>query len=511
MTDGDRPDRDERRAELPEEAVDDLAAIQESGKALLNNFYICIRMAGLYDASNAAFKKPMKSLKVRLDRYFGENMDMKVMFAEGQIYINDVRLKTDAAGFDWVEGLTDFFMKRDIGGFSINSPPRPEALDGFLQLIIKTPFKKAGDEEPSPRELLAKALAKHGISEFSVLKPMELAEEDERMDTGREVILLDSVSSYISGIMSYKSFAMAKGGSAQLIQMTRTVQQLADAADEVGGDLMALVTIKNVEHVLLSHAMNVCVLSMMMGKMLPLSKAQICDLAIGALMHDIGKVVLKDEEIPYQRHPYESYRVIMNQGEFDTSLLLRGLIALDHHVSYDGVKGFPQFRLGQRPHMFARIVAIADAFDCLTTPAGGDKPMLPDIALRSIMKNAGTIFDPVLANLFAETIGRYPVGTLVETDSGDLGIVLKSGRGASRMLRPIVLIVKDRYGKDVPGGFVIDMSEKHQQRKAFLHSIVCSHDPEQLGINVSGFLLDFLAGRSQQIADEAGEAPREEG
>jgi HD-GYP domain-containing protein (c-di-GMP phosphodiesterase class II) len=238
--------------------------------------------------------------------------------------------------------------------------------------------------------------------------------------------------------------------------------------------------------------MNVCILSIVMGKMLQLGKAEMSDLALGAMLHDIGKFQEGESEADYQKHPYESFKWIMKGNEVNHSMLMKGLIALDHHVSFDGNKGFPAFRLGQRPHLYARIVSIADAYDCLTTPVADQEALLPDIALRTILKQAGTIFDPMLAQVFVETLGKYPVGTLVELDSGDLGIVLKSGRSELRVTRPVVLLVRDRFGSEIEGGDIVDLTERHTERKAFKSSIVCSHDPARLGINISGYLIDFL-------------------
>jgi hypothetical protein len=84
------------------------------------------------------------------------------------------------------------------------------------------------------------------------------------------------------------------------------------------------------------------------------------------------------------------------------------------------------------------------------------------------------------------------VGTLVELDSGDLGIVLKSGRSELRVTRPVVLLIRDRFGNDIEGGDIMDLTERHSERKAYKSSIVCSHDPARMDINISGYLIDFL-------------------
>lgn len=71
-------------------------------------------MAHLYDPGNEAFRKPMLSLKGKLDEFLAEQGVLKVMFSEGQVYLNDTRLKVDSSIFEWVNELVNFFTEREI-------------------------------------------------------------------------------------------------------------------------------------------------------------------------------------------------------------------------------------------------------------------------------------------------------------------------------------------------------------------------------------------------------------
>jgi len=475
--------------------ISNVAEFQENGKNLLQNIFICLRMSSLYDPSNEAYKKPVMQLHSRIDTFFSMYGEIKMIFSEGQVYLNDTRLKLDSSSFEWVNETTEYFAQRDVGGLRITSPPAPKSLFDFFSALRSTPKKnpKETDEIQSPREILLRNLSNAGVKEIIPMSLLALTDEEEAEEKAGT---LQAVNMYISGMISFKNLALSgyrASKTMNLVDLTRVVQGLSDAEDSFGSGILSLITIKNCEHFLLSHSMNVCLLSIVLGKKLGLTKAHLCNLALAALLHDIGQFDTEESESNYDEHPFKSYKLVMQTGEINQELLIRAASVLDHHISYDGKMGFPEFRLGLKPHLFSRIIAIADAYDSMTTPAKDTKPVLPDVAIRSIVKKSGTAFDPVVTQAFVETLGKYPVGTLVELDNGDLGIVVRSGKGDGRIVRPIVLLVRDRFGNKIENYQIVDLTEKHPRRKAFLREIVCSHDPAKIGINVSGFLIDFYS------------------
>lgn len=475
---------------------EEIRSMQNLGRDVVQSFFVCIRMSQLYDSSNQAYQKPLGNFIKKLKEFLSNFGELRAVFAEGQIYINDMRLKGDVGSYEWVSELINYFTERGLGGVRIVSLPRREKVTDFLAELSRLRKSKDRAKLLSNRDELIRKLSQQRINEIIPLKIMELSDTDE--DVEGENPVMNSVGAYISGLFSFNRIVQSGGDKvvdSGLIQLTRTVQLISDAEDKIGGNILSLITIKNCENYLLTHSMNVCVLSMVIGKKLGLNREELCDLSLGALVHDIGKFQnVHQDDTDYTNHPYESFKFIISQEEPSKSMILKAFIALDHHISFDGKRGFPSFRIGHIPHLFSRIVAVCDAYDCLTTPASHSdtEAMLPDVALRIILKKSGEIFDPVVSRLFVETLGKYPIGSVVEIDNGDIGIVVESGKGAHRLLRPKVLIIKDRYGNEMTDRVIYDLSERHPRRKAYLHSIVCSHIPARVGINVSGYLLDYL-------------------
>ena len=112
-----------------------LIAFQEAGKTLLNGFFICLRMARLYGPTNVALQKPLQATKEKLDEFVATEGLLKMVFSEGQIYVNDTRLKVDASSFEWAAGLVDFFTERDMGGLRIETGQSREALGARSGLL----------------------------------------------------------------------------------------------------------------------------------------------------------------------------------------------------------------------------------------------------------------------------------------------------------------------------------------------------------------------------------------
>ena len=108
---------------------------------------------------------------------------------------------------------------------------------------------------------------------------------------------------------------------------------------------------------------------------------------------------------------------------------------------------------------------------------------MPDETLGKMSRDAGRHFDPALMKVFVNTLGLFPVGTLIRIDSGDLGVVIYGGGEGERLSRPIISLI-GRDGK--PSGNV-DLAER-TPAGAYRWSIVMTEDPRKFGIQPSGII-----------------------
>ena len=157
-----------------------------------------------------------------------------------------------------------------------------------------------------------------------------------------------------------------------------------------------------------------------MARGLRLDKERISVLRLGALLHDVGKLVvpssvllkrgpLTDEELGLmRRHPAAGARMLRSLGAPETILPL----VLHHHERWDG-DGYPTGRRGDDIPLEARVLCIADSFDAMTSTRPYRTSWTPDEALKELERCAGTQFDPELVGAFAAAWADAGLGVLV--------------------------------------------------------------------------------------------------
>lgn len=212
--------------------------------------------------------------------------------------------------------------------------------------------------------------------------------------------------------------------------------------------LVNLVDIKSMDNYTYQHSVNVAVLSLILGIQLKLNKLELADLCIGALVHDIGKILvpkdilLKSDKLTVNEFEQIKEHTIKGfdytKKVFEISAMARA-VALQHHERFDG-KGYPDHRKGEDIHKFARIVSIADVYDALTSDRPYRRALSPSEALEYIMANGASQFDYEMVKTFAKIVVPYPEGTLVRLSSEEIAVIEEVFQ--SYPLRPKVKIVK---------------------------------------------------------------------
>lgn len=215
------------------------------------------------------------------------------------------------------------------------------------------------------------------------------------------------------------------------------------------------------EHTYL-HSVNVSVYSLLIGRGLNYSRRKLQELAMGTMLHDIGKTMIEPNiQFKKGRLTEREYQQIKKHAEIGYYILSKGSkmpeaakqIALNHHERLDGT-GYPKGKGKDELSEYDQIATIADVYDALTSDRCYKKKWSTDKAVDYLIANSGTMFSPELVQIFIQQIAIFPNGTMVKLSDGSIGIIKEQNRHVP--LRPIVRVIKDVDGNDIPP-FEVDL------------------------------------------------------
>jgi HD-GYP domain-containing protein (c-di-GMP phosphodiesterase class II) len=263
---------------------------------------------------------------------------------------------------------------------------------------------------------------------------------------------------------------------------------------------MGMTALRDYDQYTFAHSVNVCIFSIALGKKLDLSRDDLYELGMGALMHDMGKVRLPIElttksgvlgQVEWElirEHPTEGLLALMELSRIGELPLRAMLMAYEHHMKIDQT-GYPRSIRPREPSLFSRIVAIADGFDAATTKRTYQSdPWLPDAVLREMRDNSARGFDPLLVKAFISLTGFYPVGSVVILDSFELAVVIAPSTRPDRYNQPVVRIIFDEMGIPLSPPRTLDLTETDRETGAPLRTIIKTTDPERYGIDVRHYI-----------------------
>ncbi|PKM82632.1 MAG: HD-GYP domain-containing protein [Firmicutes bacterium HGW-Firmicutes-14] len=323
-------------------------------------------------------------------------------------------------------------------------------IDKLAGYGIPTVFIRSGGY--NPREVVQKRVqpssgkkAKRFYqSEIPDMIPADIREEAERaiqeimhnVKTGR-LIRTEKVKKVVEKILS------------QLINNVHIIGKLAD--------------IRILDDYTFAHSVNVCILSISTGVVMGYSKNRLRELGIGALLHDVGKMNIPDEILQkrgpltekefeeIKRHTLLGFEMLSQYADITWNA---ARISLQHHECFNG-SGYPWGINDKDIHEYSKIVAVSDVYDALTADRVYKNAILPYEAMEIIIASSGYQFDPEIVKLFVEHCEIYPVGSIVELNSGETGVVIDVNRGLPT--RPMVQVIADIEGNELDNGPEIDL------------------------------------------------------
>ncbi|MDR2028360.1 MAG: HD-GYP domain-containing protein [Treponema sp.] len=261
-------------------------------------------------------------------------------------------------------------------------------------------------------------------------------------------------------------FNIASGVSVEIRSIDNITGRLIQAVREQRDSIIGFILGGEVSgHEQAKSSVNTAILASLISLELRFLNHKIMQVVTGALLHDVGMLRLpkdildkrgglSDAELQrMQAHPLYGYKIICKELLYPEDV---GIIALQHHERWDG-EGYPRRLSGIEIDMGARIVSVADAFEAMVSEKPYRNSMMGYQAMKNLLSDNSRRFDPDVLKAFIQTMGIYPIGSIILLNNGSIARVVEVQGDAP--LRPKICILIDEFGKvyEQGQGDIIDL------------------------------------------------------
>jgi putative nucleotidyltransferase with HDIG domain len=281
---------------------------------------------------------------------------------------------------------------------------------------------------------------------------------------------------------------ISKDKQIDMQSINNTTNAIVDSVFRNQDALSCMARLRIKDEYLIEHSLNVSILISIFAKHLRIEKNIIEQLALGAFLHDVGKIKIPDRILNKPgRFTDDEYEIMKRHVEYGVEIISQETdispIALDiihqHHERLDG-QGYPNKLANDEINLYARMIAIVDSYDAMTADRVYKKGMSPIKAFKILSAGAEKSYDKSLVEQFIQCLGVYPIGTLVKLTSGKLGLISQLNK--SKPLNPFVKVFYNTRLNQAVAITEVDLSlPKHQDQ---IDSCI---RPEDFKLNLLGF------------------------
>jgi len=454
---------------------------------ILTYCHIVLKLIKVYEANNLVFMERLRDFWAALNEAFKTEDKIEIKLRQDSFFVNKIRMKFNIANYNVYKSVIKEFMARQVGTLTFFPDLTEDELERFVVFLSSRDLAKGFSFERTDEELHAGAFPNIRLKK----RP-----EEEHVDISEK----SAIPIYILGIYHLKDLFESQQKTMNIHLTRRWIQSLINHLMFHEAFLIGLTNIKNFQEYTLNHSVNVCILSLALGRRLGLTQLELIQLGISACLHDVGKFDIPNEILdkPGKLEPEE--RAVMEKHSYiGAGKLARRKateeipdvavqVAMEHHIK-PGLAGYPKYARRKKMSLFSQIVKVIDYYDAVTTKRVYlPKTFTPQEALNLMQKNCVEEFEPLLFKAFVQMMGVYPVGTLAAMNSGEVGIVVENNPLAAFAYRPMVKLITDEMGRKTDGP-VIDVAEQAPRTKKFKRTIVKALDPEKYNIQVTDYLI----------------------
>jgi len=281
------------------------------------------------------------------------------------------------------------------------------------------------------------------------IEPHELVPPQVRQETARKV----------SGALTQAQGALVNGHGMSGVaaqELKSVVRRLLECVADSPSTALVLNDLAAADAYTFQHSIDTCALGLLIGRRLFERRGwqdfrgefrrddiegRLLKLGLGLVLHDAGKLGLPDDPAAMREHPVAGAE-LLNSPSF--SPLVRAVVR-EHHEHWDG-SGYPRGLAGTKINELARIAAVANDYDLVTSERPGSPAQAASVGRAAIAAGSGTLYDPEIVEIFMQLVVPYPVGSEVKLPDGRVGVV--TDVPADKPESPVVRVARDGGGYD---------------------------------------------------------------
>lgn len=289
--------------------------------------------------------------------------------------------------------------------------------------------------------------------------------------------------------------AIANKQQLDISTVSEVLDHMVDSISRTPDALMWLAKLKDADNIAYAQALNVSINMMAFSSFLALPKLEIKEMGLAGLLQDLGKVkipqriLLKNAKLNptefeiAKLHIEEGLRILANTSDIPPSVIE---VIAQHHERYDG-SGYPNNLDGEQIQIRAQIAGLIDTYCALTTDRSYAKSIHNLKALDEIHQMRDKLFSSELVEQLIQFFGIYPVSSLVELNTGEVGVVIQQNQVRRLLPRVMVVLAPDRTRNEFP--VTLDLLTSPKTPDGEVYTIVRAVTADSLGLHAEDFYI----------------------
>ena len=378
-------------------------------------------------------------------------------------------------------------------GFILNDEKQLETIKKFCKKV--TIDLEKGSDLPDRSQLKTGPLKPRSNVESVLASIKQKVAYKETASVDQELPIARAVQSRNEIVVKDMFITLQAGKALDAPRVKEAVTSMTDSVVRNPDAMLLLAKMKEKGGHTLDRAMGVSIYMITFGRFLQMPREQLDLLGMLGLLQDIGKTRVP-EDVLNKKEPLSKVELAVARSHVSHSVdilketaglppELPALAAL-HHERHDG-SGYLNGLKGMEIGLFGSIAGLVDCFDALTHPRPYAEALAPSNALSMLYNWRDSRFDRPLVEQFIQCIGIYPVGALVELNSGDIGIVI--AQNLVRRLQPRVMVVIDAKGNRLNPQLILDLARDPMMNKETPYRIKRTLEKGSVAIDSSEFFI----------------------